>query len=131
MKGGTTMTGSAKDRIALYGHIADLKEDMGHNLLLILSLIHVLENKGLVSPGELEAMALELDKAEHPPGSTGLPCTGQLVMPVPHPLEVLPNRPLLAGVSKEGGRVKRGHVGDPVPLSPDSPVPGDPEPGVQ
>ncbi len=60
------MKGFAKDRIALYGHIADLKEETYRNLLVTLSLIHLLQEKGLVNLDELQAKAEFLDQAGTP-----------------------------------------------------------------
>lgn len=67
------MKGFAKDRITLYGHIADLKEETYRNLLVTLSLIQLLQEKGLVSLDELQTRAELLDRKGTPTLLNGCP----------------------------------------------------------
>jgi len=53
----------ARDRIALYAHIADIKQDLCENLLVMSALLALLQEKGLISPDELQGKLAALDRA--------------------------------------------------------------------
>lgn len=53
----------AQDKIALYAHIGDIKEDLGNHWLVMAALIALLQEKGIIGSHELQMKMAALDRA--------------------------------------------------------------------
>lgn len=57
------MSWTARDRIDVISHLADIKEDLAHLMLAVAALTELLVAKGIISERELAEKAAEIDAA--------------------------------------------------------------------
>ena len=53
----------ARDIIALYAHLGDIKEDLGNHWLVMAAVIALLQEKGIIGSYELHGKMVALDRA--------------------------------------------------------------------